>query len=408
MQKTLPIHFLQDVLNANLCLGCGACQHVIPSKISLELEAPGYLRPHIDETLSEGENRLALSVCPGIQIKHNPSLSPEDELWGPILTCQAGWSTNEALRHKASSGGALSGLTIHLLETGMVDAVLHIGVAHSDPILNEYKISTTRAQVTENAGSRYAPGAPVLGLKKALSQHSSVAFIGKPCDVVAIRKLSEVDSEVKEKIKYCLSFMCAGVPSITGTQEVLKKLETTKDQLLSFKYRGDGWPGMATAKRRDGTERSMSYDDSWGNILNKHLQFRCKVCYDGTGEFSDITCADAWYGNSSGYPSFNEAQGRSLILARTRIGQALLESAIHSGAIETTSLEKSDLHKIQPYQANRKKFALSRILGIKASGKLSPQYSFPSMFRLSWMASFKDNLKSFVGTFKRSLQNRND
>src|SRR3712207_7050821 len=38
---------------------------------------------------------------------------------------------------------------------------------------------------------------------------------------------------------------------------------------------------------------------------------RCKICPDGTGEFADIVCADAWYGKD-GYPDFAEREGRSL------------------------------------------------------------------------------------------------
>jgi coenzyme F420 hydrogenase subunit beta len=37
----------------------------------------------------------------------------------------------------------------------------------------------------------------------------------------------------------------------------------------------------------------MSYADSWGGILSRHVQFRCKICPDGTGGFADVVCADA-------------------------------------------------------------------------------------------------------------------
>ena len=55
----------------------------------------------------------------------------------------------------------------------------------------------------------------------------------------------------------------------------------------------------------------MSYADSWGAHLSKHVQFRCKICPDAVGGVADIACADAWYGGDSGYPQFDEAAGRS-------------------------------------------------------------------------------------------------
>lgn len=400
------IHRIEQVVQADLCLGCGACSQVVPDKIEIRMSAQGYLRPHITQPMDEREQQLACSVCPGIHVEHQPALPAEAEMWGPVQSCQGGWSTDPSLRHQASSGGGLSALAGHLLTNGLVDAVLHTGVSHDDPLRNEYRLSTTSAEVASNAGSRYAPAAPLMGLNQALSRYQRLAFIGKPCDVVAMRKLAEVDPRVKAQVRYCLSFMCAGVPSIKGTHAVLKHLGAPVEQVVQFRYRGNGWPGLATATTRDGQERSMTYDESWGQILNKHLQFRCKVCFDGTGEFADITCADAWYGTSDGYPSFEEAAGRSLILARTPLGQALLDQAVQKGSIAIEPLPIQDLPRIQPYQSNRKKLALSRLLALKIMGRKAPRYGAPPMLRLARQASLTENLKSFAGTAKRLLKSK--
>lgn len=400
--KTHPtIRSIEQVLAADLCLGCGACQHVVPEKIALAMNEQGYLRPTILARLSKEEDVLATAVCPGIHVEHDPPLPADQLMWGPIQSCQAGWSTDTALRHGASSGGALSALAGHLLESGSVDAILHVGVSTADPLRNEYRISLTSADVASNAGSRYAPAAPLLGLKDALSTYRRIGFIGKPCDIVAMRKLAEVDQQVRDQVKYCLAFMCAGVPSIKGTHAVLKHLHAPVEQVVEFRYRGNGWPGMATAITRDGNSSSMTYDDSWGKILNKHLQFRCKVCFDGTGEFADISCADAWYGSVDGYPSFEEAQGRSLIIARTPKGSELLAAAVSKGAVAMESLPTKDLPLIQPYQKNRKRLALSRLFAIRVARRKPPRYDFQAMLKLAVQASLMENIKSFGGTLKR-------
>ena len=402
MTQHPSIRSIEQVVQADLCLGCGACHHVAPDKIQVRLNHEGYLRPVVAPSISPQEQAKALAVCPGIHVEHQPPLPSKDLMWGPIQSCQAGWSTDAQLRHTASSGGGLSALASYLLTSGEVDAVLHIGVSANDPLLNEYRISTTPADVAANAGSRYAPAAPLLGLQAALQQHARLAFIGKPCDVVAMRKLAEVSPEVKAQVKYCLSFMCAGVPSIKGTHAVLKALNAPQEQVIQFRYRGNGWPGLATAVLDDGTSNSMTYDDSWGKILNKHLQFRCKVCFDGTGEFADITCADAWHGDDKGYPSFEEQDGRSLILARTDAGTRLLQQAQAHGAIATEALPVDALPAIQPYQRDRKLFALARITALKTLRQQSPKYSWTALFRLASTASLAKNLRNFLGTLKRA------
>ena len=147
--------------------------------------------------------------------------------------------------------------------------------------------------------------------------HREYLFIGKPCDVAAVRQMQQHDPRLKENIPYIVSFMCAGTPSLQGTEQVLDKLEVERKDVTAFRYRGDGWPGLTKATLKNGDERTMTYNDSWGKVLNRHLQTRCKICPDGIGEFADIVCADGWEGDEKGYPSFEEREGNSLILVRT-------------------------------------------------------------------------------------------
>ena len=103
--------------------------------------------------------------------------------------------------------------------------------------------------------------------------------------------------------------------------------------LTAFRYRGNGWPGRATATARDGRVAHMSYEESWGGYLSKEVQFRCKICPDAVGGVADIACADAWYGGETGYPTFEELDGRSLIMSRTARGQTVLDNAVADKAV---------------------------------------------------------------------------
>lgn len=392
---------IEKVLAADLCLGCGACAHVVPDKIQIALNGAGYLRPRMSVALNDQEEASATSVCPGIEVRYQPRDAHYHDLWGPLVMTRVGWSTDEALRHRASSGGGISALANYLLGEGKVDAILHLGVSATDPLRNEFRISRTPAEVAANAGSRYAPGAPLEGLRQAISQFERVGFIGKPCDVVAVRKLAAVDALVAKRVTVCLSFMCAGVPSIKGTHAVLKHLNVERPDVAQFRYRGNGWPGHATATTHSGESRSMTYDESWGRILNKHLQFRCKICVDGTGEFADVTCADAWYGTVDGYPDFEERQGRSLILSRTDAGEALISTAVAAGYLHVEPLLFVEIEKMQPYQASRKRMALSRIVVLRLFGKSIPTYDFSLLWRLAKSGGLKANLRSFFGMVRR-------
>lgn len=388
----------------DLCLGCAACTQIpLGKSIVFHLDGGGFLRPFLTKPITQDEDREFAKVCPGLSVQHEVKNEYWTDLWGPVISSQVGWATDKDVRYFGSSGGGITAIASHLLSTGKVDAVLHVGVSETDPLLNVFKISVTPEQVMANTGSRYAPAAPLQGLNAALVEHSRIAVVGKPCDIAAARKLANTSDEVHTKILFFVSFMCAGVPSFKGTDAVLNKLDVNKEELREFRYRGNGWPGYATATLANGETRTMSYHDSWGKILNRHLQLRCKVCIDGTGEFADITFADAWHGGDEGYPDFEEKEGRSLILVRTPVGAELLDAAKKCGSIETEPLGLDMVEKMQPYQAVRKQLMLSRIVAMRIFGLRPPKYDLNNMLKLAVGVGVKKNLVSFLGMARRTL-----
>ena len=195
--------------------------------------------------------------------------------------------------------------------------------------------------------------------------------------------------------------MCAGVPSLHGTHAVLSAMGADGAPLQSFRYRGDGWPGMARAALTDGRVFEMDYNTSWGDILGKHLQFRCKICPDGTGEFADIVCADAWYGRD-GYPDFTEQLGRSVLLSRTPVGEDIVRAALTAGCVEAAALPLSDIERMQPYQATRKRMVLARNIATRLALGAAPRYRHLGLWRAALTASFLGWLRQAWGTYKRA------
>jgi coenzyme F420 hydrogenase subunit beta len=234
-----------------------------------------------------------------------------------------------------------------------------------------------------------------------LDSGKTFAFIGKPCDVAALRQFGRHEPRVKRQIPYMLSFMCAGVPSRYGTLEMLAQLGLTEREVASLRYRGDGWPGKVKAVTHSGDVREMDYATSWGSVLNKHLQFRCKVCADGTGEFADIVGGDAWYG-PNGFPDFEERPGRSLVIARTARGQALLDEMLAAKAVNLTPFSPLDLADVQPYQRARKSLVLARLLGLVVATGRATRYRNMRLFRAAYSASPIEWIRNMLGTYRRA------
>jgi coenzyme F420 hydrogenase subunit beta len=325
--------------------------------------------------------------------------------WGPIISSYTGHATDPSVRRQGSSGGVLSALLIHLLNSRQVDAVLHTGADPDEPLRNRSLVSTTSAEVLAGAGSRYAPASPVADLPAALAKHGRVAFVGKPCDAAAVRMLIAQQPALAERVPYVLSFMCAGTPSHQGTLAVLQRMGLAEEAVTEFRYRGDGWPGLTRAVTSEGRAETLDYNTSWGLILNRHLQTRCKLCADGVGEFADVVCADAWY-SKDGYPDFTEREGRSVVLVRTPLGRALVDQARADGAIALEGFHIRELRAIQPYQYRRKSGMLARLAAVRLFGGCVPRYRRMSLLSLALRLAPWKTLREFVGTARRQITGR--
>lgn len=367
-------------------------------------EDPGYLRPEQTGDLSAAEDRLIAAVCPGLGERVVADGRADPVLWGPFVSMQTGSATDPEIRHAGASGGALSAILGHLLADGVVDAVVQTAAAPDLAIGNATVLSTDLAGILQAAGSRYAPSAPLAGLRALQADGRRFAFVGKPCDAAALRALIREDPDFERVFPVILSFFCAGVPSNTGARALLAALEAPEAETVSFRYRGNGWPGRATAKLADGSERSMSYHDSWGKILSKHVQHRCKICADGTGVAADIVCADAWESDEKGYPIFAEAPGISLIVARTTKGAELIAAAQAAGRIDCAPFDQNTLATIQPGQRERRRALLARLVALRLAGRSVPQYEGLQILAAARQNPLSRNLKNFLGMLRRSLR----
>lgn len=398
---------LQSIIDAELCSGCGLCTSLMSSSgARMRMTERGYLRPEFDRPLTDAEDRRLSEVCPGnILDLHAEGRRMEGE-WGPVVELATGHAIDPDIRFKSSSGGAITALCTHLLASGTAEFIVHVGAPHTLPWLNETVISTTREQVLARTGSRYAPSAPLDDIAAHLESGRKFAVVGKPCDIAALRMHARRDPRIDTHVTAMIAFMCGGIPGRKGIELLLEKMKAPHAKIKTFRYRGFGWPGQTTAKMKDGTERRMSYAEAWGDTLSSHVQLRCKICPDGIGMFADIVCGDAWYGDEKGYPQFDEADGRSIVLARTQRGADLLASARTANSIATEPMNVSELAKMQPYQLRRIRLTLSRLLALWLSGRPVPNFRGLHLLHAAFRAGLKANFKSFAGTLRRAWLNR--
>jgi coenzyme F420 hydrogenase subunit beta len=396
---------VRRVLEGELCAGCGLCVSASGGAFRMVSTPPGYNRPAACGPVSRDAERLIAAACPGSVVAPWSGGAPVDSYWGPLRRVATGYATDAAVRFEASSGGAISGLLIHALRTGVVDRVLHVAADPHDPTRNVAAVSRTPEEILARAGSRYTASSPLAQIDAALAEGGAMAFVGKPCDASALRLLGRSDPRVARHVPLVISFFCGGIPSHAGVGRILAAMGVAHAEVTEFRYRGRGWPGSAVAVTPARTAE-MSYAESWGGHLAKEVQFRCKICPDAVGGVADIACADAWYGDDEGYPSFDEQAGRSLIVIRTEAGERLLGSAVASGDLAVEPLDPAEIEKMQPSQARRKRLVLSRTLALPFALQPRPRMAGLAVGRAARRAGLGEQLKNLLGTLRRTLLGR--
>lgn len=382
-----------------MCLGCGLCEAV--GNTQMEVTANGFYRPTPIPT-DEDTNRTINRLCPAIRIEN--SNKGNTDIWGHIEMVANAWAKDPTIRQSSSSGGVTSALAIFLLETHKVDAVLHVGCADGDYLHNKLFVSKNREDILKRNASRYAPAMVFNEIFKVLEKRKNdkFAFIGKPCDIAAIRNLQKEYPDLKERIPYCLAIFCAGMPSYNATEKAISTFNHAGTP-ISLRYRGDGWPGFFKVDYADGESFKMTYNDSWGKILGRDLGFRCKICADGIGLLADIASGDAWH-TKDGYPDFTESDGRNFCFIRTPKGKELFEDAIKQGYLEDEELNVEEVEEMQRYQYNRRHYVGWSIGMVQLLSFHMLHWDGLGYYKMASKAKLVQGVRYALGTAKRYLR----
>lgn len=362
------------------------------------------VRPGADTTAS-------LRICPGVGLEHDrdpdgtiASLRPD---WGPVLEVWEGHAGDEEVRWSGSSGGAATALALAAIDSDGFHGALHIRARSDVPYLNETVLSHDRAGLLKGSGSRYAPASPCDRLDLIAQAPGPCVFIGKPCDVAATSRVRQTDRTLDDNLGLTVAIFCAGTPTTRGTLEMLRVMEVDAGSLSSVRYRGNGWPGDAHALARDTgndgpAEGRLTYDESWGDILQKHRQWRCYVCADHTGEFADIAVGDPWYRDPT-----DDDVGSNLLVVRTERGRRALAHAIESGHIEARRVDASFLPASQPGLKRGRGAVWGRLFASRVLRLPAPRYRGLPMFG-AWIRelTLRERLQSTVGLIRRARRKR--
>jgi len=334
---------LQGVIDANMCIGCGACHFADPT-VDVVLDA----RKLIYQP-SHASNATAASVCPAVQVDFatlQDRIFPGSES-GPYGVVQSVWlaqSTNLGRNLSASSGGLVKELLLHYLARPDVDGVLALG--HVAGIDFETRLVTDAEGVDELPGSIYHNLAQPRALELLHQLEGRYVLVAIPCQLEGISAyIHTLAPELATKVHTTIGLLCGWQYSHHALKAICDFKGIDYEAITDISFRGEGpvgrlrmWTGedeVHVVGRRVDFDYQVAFDRSFNTP-------RCHVCVNHSNYLADVVVGDAWL------PSTVTSQtGVSLLVCRTEATDTAVRALASADRAKVAEVSTAEIMESQ-------------------------------------------------------------
>jgi coenzyme F420 hydrogenase subunit beta len=333
--------FQTQVIQPKNCTHCGACVGLHPELLEFRETSSGPL-PFLRRALTDAEDQslaLAWAVCSGRGVPYPDLLAylnsskPIDPLLGAYRQVFTGYAADPTIRQRGASGGVISRVLIHLLESGQIEGAVVLRQGLHSPEAATPTIATSRAEILAAAQSVYAVTPTLTILPEIEAFPGRLAFVGLPEQVTALRMLQAAGHPAAQKVVF-VAGPYTGTNMYVGAVRAFLRMQGVKDAIAitSLQWRAGEWPGYLQVETADG--RVFKAQKFYYNYLIPfYISRNCQITPDFTNEATDLSVGDAWS------PQFEQAGGgHSVIVARSEFAEKVLLSMQQSGELMLESI----------------------------------------------------------------------
>lgn len=347
----------KNVLEQNLCTGCGACVNLCPYQVV-----------HSDRTVQLFDCDLADGKCytfcprtPADYKKIRESLFDINDLTPEIGAVKGYYLSRAAdsqLRARTQHGGTVTAL----LETAMAEGLINAAIVaeFNDALEQEGRLVEKPADLRDRAKSRFTVS-PTIAAFNRLPEGSAckVGVVATPCQALALAKMktANISGYAKtESLGLVIGLFCGWTLAREKFQALLNKYHVPVEAL----------GGMDIPAGKNILEL---YTDSAVTAVpmaevDACVRTACRYCVDSTAEFADLSVGAARFGEDA-----DEMRGWNQIIVRSVRGRNLLDLALEKGILEIREAPAPALHELKKAAADKKRKALSNIMKKSRSAK---------------------------------------
>ncbi|MEM2643008.1 MAG: Coenzyme F420 hydrogenase/dehydrogenase, beta subunit C-terminal domain [Candidatus Bathyarchaeia archaeon] len=334
----------KTVVEAGKCVGCGTCVLVCPFNC---LE-------YVNEKPSLVKECKVCGICAQACPQHEfPQRSIEnltfgrerkpDEAFGVYRKLVLARAADTQILKVCQDGGAVTALLVFALKSGLIDGAV---VAKSDkekPFYPHPTFATTAEEIMQSAGTKYFYSPNILALAKAIEQKkSSIAFVGTPCQIRAIRKMQSAGlKKYVAPLKLLVGLACSECFVYDGLMEnhIRGKLGINPNRIKKINIKGKMLAMLDTETVAIPLAEAKQY-----------ARKSCHFCEDFSSEFADISAGGLGL------------EDWTFTIIRTEKGEEIFSAAEKAGAIVTKNADTKQNALNLLVKLSKKKQAIAKEL----------------------------------------------
>jgi coenzyme F420 hydrogenase subunit beta len=328
-------NLIQEVVNKNLCMYCGACIASCPIDILFHSEK--------EEPIMRGTCaacQVCYYSCPRIELPvaeieqqvFGRSRTAEEAILGIHVGAYSVKSKDPDVVKRAQDGGAVTSLLLYALDRKIIDYAVNSGLTSGKPWRPEPQIARTKEDLLNHAGSRYTPGGQVGGLAEVAIPNRSVvnfqeeriALVGLPCELQGSWRMGThwiAAPKLARNLVFTIGLFCSKVfdyqkmmvDYVQGKRGIdlnnVTKVNIKRNRLLV--YTGD----------------KLAIDEPVEALAGAARE-ECNVCVDYSAELADIAVG-----------AIGSSPGWSTVITRSPRGDEILRGAVESGYLDMKPLD---------------------------------------------------------------------
>jgi coenzyme F420 hydrogenase subunit beta len=346
---------IEEVQKPGLCHRCGGCVTFCTAVNfgALELDAEGNPR-YADEDKCI-ECGLCHTICPEIDelVEETQKRLAWQPPIGRVLETSISRSTDANIRQKATDGGVVTALLVHLFKSGKIDGA--IVTKQTGPFMREPFLALSEEDILSAAGFFFDTSHGMKSFSDYYLTYSQirefhpliekglqrVAFVGTPCQIKSVRRMQTLNIIPSDSIKFCLGLFCSGnfVFGETEQKKLAKIGDFQFEDVKKINIKED-----LIVQLNSGEIKTVMLDE-----LEFMKRFACYFCPDYSAEYADVS-----------FGGIGATDGWTTVITRTPAGRGIMADARSKKAIEDNrqgdfkKQHSQALKKVKDWSAKKK------------------------------------------------------